>query len=168
MTWHRSIERRLSLCLIALLILPAEALASTSLKMASQTSSAGQQLGRDSDRADASSSQAASAPTATPQQPVPPVSQQPMPDAPQPKATPSVASNQAAQTPAQSTAPLGTAAAPDTHIDGVAASTPSGAAIAPAKQRRVAKFSIRTALIVGAVVAVGIVVGASAASPSHP
>jgi hypothetical protein len=70
--------------------------------------------------------------------------------------------------PPQASNPLGTAAAPDTHIDGVAASTLSGAAIAPAKQKRVWRFSIRTALVVGAIVAVGIVVGATAATSSRP
>lgn len=72
--------------------------------------------------------------------------------------------SQSAQTPT----PVGTAAAPDTHVDGIAASTPSGAAIAPAKQRRVRKFTIRTALVVGAVVAVGIVSAVSLASPARP
>jgi hypothetical protein len=64
-------------------------------------------------------------------------------------------------------APIGTAAAPDTTPRGVSASTPAGAAIAPAKQKRVSRISIRTALVIGAVVAVGIVAGASLASPSR-
>ena len=68
----------------------------------------------------------------------------------------------------QAPTPVGTAAAPDTHVDGIAASTPSGAAIAPAKQRRVRKFTIRTALVVGAIVAVGIVSAVSLASPARP
>lgn len=71
------------------------------------------------------------------------------------------------QTP-QAATPIGTAAAPDTHVDGIAASTPSGAAIAPGKQRRVRKFTIRTALVVGAIVAVGIVSAVSLASPARP
>lgn len=62
--------------------------------------------------------------------------------------------------------PLGTAAAPELRPDGVPASTASGAAIAPIKQKRVRRFSVATALAIGAVVAVGVVVGLSAASPS--
>jgi len=64
--------------------------------------------------------------------------------------------------------PLGTAAAPDTRPDGVPASAPSGAAIAPAKQKRVRKFSIRTALVVGALVAVGVVAGVTLATSARP
>lgn len=84
-------------------------------------------------------------------------------------AEPATANSPQQTSPPQSpTAPLGTAAAPDTRPDGIAASTPTGAAIAPGKQRRVRRFSVRTAILVGAVVAVGVVVGLSAASPSHP
>ena len=64
--------------------------------------------------------------------------------------------------------PVGTAAAPEVKSLGVPASRPAGAAIAPAKQRRIRSFTIRTALIIGAVVAVGAVAGASLASPSRP
>jgi hypothetical protein len=70
--------------------------------------------------------------------------------------------------PQQSRTPLGTAAAPLAQVDGVPASTPSGAAIAPGKQKRVRKFSIRTALVIGAVVAIGTVTGATLATSSHP
>lgn len=64
-------------------------------------------------------------------------------------------------------APIGTAAAPDEQPSGVAASRPSGAAIAPAKQKRIRTYAVRTALVVGAAVAIGVVVGASLASPAR-
>ncbi|HEX4065040.1 MAG TPA: hypothetical protein VHZ09_03375 [Acidobacteriaceae bacterium] len=64
--------------------------------------------------------------------------------------------------------PVGTAAAPYIGPGGVPASRPAGAAIAPAKQRRVRIYAIRIALLVGAAVAVGTVVGASEASSSRP
>jgi hypothetical protein len=63
-------------------------------------------------------------------------------------------------------APVGTAAAPYEKGIGVAASRPAGAVIAPAKQRRTRSFLIKVGLIVAAGVAVGTVVGLSAASPS--
>jgi hypothetical protein len=63
--------------------------------------------------------------------------------------------------------PVGTAAAPY-EKSGVPASRPAGAAIAPAKQRRIRSFAIRTALVVGAVVAIGVVTAASLSSPSRP
>lgn len=63
--------------------------------------------------------------------------------------------------------PAGTAVAPVITPEGAPASRPAGAAIAPMKQRRTRSFVIRTALIVGAAVAVGAVAGASLASPSH-
>ena len=65
-------------------------------------------------------------------------------------------------------APVGTAVAPYEKGMGIAASRPAGAVIAPAKQRRTRSFVIRVALIVGAAVAVGTVVGLSSASPSRP
>lgn len=150
---HRSLERRLSLCLNAILALPVGATASTFDQVVPQTSTTGQ-LVNPAEPASLAESGAGSI------QPAPAIS---------------IASIEQSQAPAQSPqapmpapTPLGAAAAPDTRIEGVAASTASGAAIAPAKQRRVRKFSIRTALIVGAVVAVGVVAGASLASPSHP
>ena len=64
--------------------------------------------------------------------------------------------------------PVGTAAAPFEKPVGVAAARPAGAAIAPAKQRRVRSFLIRTSVVIGAAVAVGTVIGLSEASPSKP
>jgi hypothetical protein len=75
-------------------------------------------------------------------------------------------SSQDAQQDAQK--PVGTAAGPSTRPVGVAGSRPSGAAIAPAKQRRVKAILIRVSLIVAGAAAVGAVVGLSEASPSKP
>ncbi len=66
------------------------------------------------------------------------------------------------------TAPVGTAVAPYEKGIGVAASRPAGAVIAPAKQRRTRSFLIKSALVLGAAVAIGSVVGLSNASPSRP
>jgi hypothetical protein len=61
---------------------------------------------------------------------------------------------------------VGTAAAPGKTM--IAASRPAGAAIAPAKQRRVRTILISVGVIVAAGVAVGTVAGLSHASSSHP
>jgi|HubBroStandDraft_6_1064221.scaffolds.fasta_scaffold61938_3 hypothetical protein len=74
-------------------------------------------------------------------------------------------SSQQPQEPAQ---PVGTAAAPYEKTMGIAASRPAGAAIAPAKQRRVRTILISVGVIVAAGVAVGSVAGLSHASSSHP
>jgi hypothetical protein len=149
MKWGCSLERRLSLCLVTLLILPVRGFASTSENGTPQAPAAAQQDGQNA------------APSAGNAAPVGQAQGSSTATAPAPQtATP--------QATDQNGTPAGTAAAPDTRPSGIAASTPSGAAIAPAKQRRVSKFSVRTALIVGAVVAVGIVAGLSLASPSRP
>jgi cytoskeletal protein RodZ len=64
--------------------------------------------------------------------------------------------------------PVGTAAAEPTHAAGVAASQPTGVAIAPAKQRRTRTIIIRVGAIIGVGVAVGTVVGLTAATSSKP
>lgn len=64
--------------------------------------------------------------------------------------------------------PVGTAAAPEVKSTGVSGSRVSGAAIAPAKQRRVRIFMIRVAVVVAACVAVGTVVALSHATPGQP
>ncbi|HWF67040.1 MAG TPA: hypothetical protein VN670_07035 [Acidobacteriaceae bacterium] len=66
------------------------------------------------------------------------------------------------------TAPVGTAAAPYEKPLGTPASRPAGAVIAPAKQKRTRSILIRVAVVVGAAVAIGTVVGLSKASPSRP
>lgn len=93
---------------------------------------------------------------------------------PQPAATQPAPGGQQAQqsTPANQPnapqQPVGTAAAPYVRPEGVPASRPAGAAIAPAKQKRVRIYAIRIALLVGAAVAIGTVVAASEGSPARP
>lgn len=64
--------------------------------------------------------------------------------------------------------PVGTAAAPYERTMGIAASRPAGAAIAPAKQRRVRTILISLGVIAGAGIAVGSVAALSHGSPSRP
>jgi hypothetical protein len=64
--------------------------------------------------------------------------------------------------------PVGTAAAPAVNGTGVSGSRVSGAAIAPAKQRRVRTILISVAVVVATGVAVGTVVALSHATPSQP
>lgn len=76
--------------------------------------------------------------------------------------------NSANQTQTQTQKPVGTAAAEAPSTSGVAASQPAGVAIAPAKQRRARTIIIRTGAIIGAAVAVGVVVGLTAATGPKP
>jgi hypothetical protein len=62
--------------------------------------------------------------------------------------------------------PLGTAVAPTGKASGATASSPAGAVIAPAKQRRARSIFIKVGVIAAAVVAVGTVAALSHASPS--
>ncbi len=64
--------------------------------------------------------------------------------------------------------PVGTAVGPYARPSGIAGSRPAGAAIAPAKQRRVKALLIRVGLIVAGAAAAGAVVGLSKQSPSRP
>jgi hypothetical protein len=128
---------------------------------------------------DASSSQAqqAASPTAEPQTVPGPPSGVQLPDSPgmvrslttadQAQSDPRV-SFTAQQDQSQPQQPVGTAAAGIAPVTGVAASKPAGAAIAPAKQRRVRTLLIEVGAIVGAGVAVGTVAALSSASPSRP
>lgn len=88
-----------------------------------------------------------------------------LPDAPEPQSQPQDKQQQA---PPSSQQPIGTAAAPLEKPTGVPGSRPSGAAIAPAKQRRVRTFVISIGIILAAGAAVGTVVGLSKASHSTP
>jgi hypothetical protein len=65
-------------------------------------------------------------------------------------------------------AAVGTAAAPAETNAGIAASRPAGAAIAPARQRRRHALLIKVGVVVGAAVALGVVVALSHGSPSVP
>ena len=64
--------------------------------------------------------------------------------------------------------PVGTAAAPYQPTVGIAGSRPAGAAIAPAKQRRVRTIVISLGVIAGAGIAIGSVAALSHGSPSRP
>jgi hypothetical protein len=64
--------------------------------------------------------------------------------------------------------PLGTAAAESLPTSGIAASRPAGAAVAPAKQRRVRSILIKVGVVVGAGVAIGTTMALSQGSPSKP
>lgn len=150
MTRHRSLQCKLLLSVIALLGSQRHAMASSNEGVSILESSMAQSIGQSAATSTPVGAHDGLSPVQAPGVNI--VSQQAAPVA------------QAPQAPT----PIGTAAAPDTHVDGIAASTPSGAAIAPAKQKRVRRFAIRTALVVGAVVAVGIVSAVSFASPGRP
>lgn len=77
-------------------------------------------------------------------------------------------SGQSSSSSSSSQQPVGTAVAPLIKPVGVAASRPAGAAIAPAKQRRIRVLAIRWGLIVGGAIALGTVAGATMASPRRP
>lgn len=64
--------------------------------------------------------------------------------------------------------PVGTAAAEGPRVTGVTAAQTAGAAIAPAKQRRVRTVVLKVGAILGAGAAIGTVVALSAATPSKP
>ena len=73
-----------------------------------------------------------------------------------------------AMPPAAPKEPLGAAAAETVPTVGVAASRPAGAALAPAKQRRVRTILIRMGAVVGAAAAVGVTMALTEGSPSKP
>ncbi|MGA8301683.1 MAG: hypothetical protein WCB53_08915 [Terriglobales bacterium] len=96
--------------------------------------------------------------------------QQPSPTQPSAQQTAQQETSQTAaeQPPAMPKEPLGTAAAETVPTMGIAGSRPAGAALAPAKQRRVRTILIRTGAIVGAAAAVGLTMALTEASPSKP
>jgi hypothetical protein len=168
------IEKYIACCLAILLALPCgEAFA----EPPQQASAAGQAQSASSTE---SSSQAAGTTAAkTGADSTPPEASLAManlPDAPTPANQQSTGQNGQAGT-SQATGdqqqngeqkPLGTAAAPYEKPEGVAASRPAGAVIAPAKQRRVRAIFISLGVVVGAGIAVGTVAALSHASPSRP
>ncbi|PYX34839.1 MAG: hypothetical protein DMG80_00625 [Acidobacteria bacterium] len=111
-----------------------------------------------------------------------PTASSPQSDSPQssePSPAPPSQSNQAgAQPPTQTQPqappkqaprePVGTAAAESIQTTGVAASRPAGAAVAPAKQRRMRSILIKVGALVGVGVAVGTTMALSKGSPSKP
>jgi len=64
--------------------------------------------------------------------------------------------------------PVGTAAAEAPNVNAITASQPAGVAIAPAKQHRVRTIILKTGAIIGAGVAIGAIVGLTAATPPKP
>lgn len=84
----------------------------------------------------------------------------------QPAGNPTANQPAANQPPTQR--PVGTAAAEAPSTSGIAASEPAGVAIAPAKQRRARTIIIKTGAIIGAAVAVGIVVALTEGTSSKP
>lgn len=81
--------------------------------------------------------------------------------------TPAQTRPQRANSQGETTQPSGTAVAPPVEVSGGAASKPAGVAIAPPKQRQIRSLLIKLGFLAGAGVAIGTVVGLSAASPSH-
>lgn len=92
------------------------------------------------------------------------------PAQPQQQSQPSPQTEPQGQTPEppKTQQPVGTAAAPLEKPTGVAGSRPAGAAIAPAKQRRVRAIVISLGLILAGAGAIGAVAGMSKASHSQP
>jgi hypothetical protein len=154
------VERQIALCLATLLVAPigaAQTIASQTAGEVPKNSVAAKTVVESAAKGQEETIAAASVPdgsgvlaTQTPDQnQSPPPTPQTKPEKPTP-------------------APVGTAAAPYEKPEGVPASRPSGAAIAPAKQRRTRSFAIRIALLAGAGVAIGVVAAATLGSPSRP
>ncbi len=89
-----------------------------------------------------------------------------LPQAPEPAPSSGQGAPQQGQGAAQ--APVGTAAAPYGQPVGVAGTRPAGAAIAPARQRRVHALVIKMSIILAAAAATGTVIALSQASPGRP
>lgn len=93
-----------------------------------------------------------------------------LPSAPVPQSSsqPQAQNQQSQQPQAPGQPPVGTAAAPYEKPTGVPGSRPAGAAIAPAKQRRVRAIVISLGLVLAGAGAIGAVAGMSKASHSQP
>jgi hypothetical protein len=92
--------------------------------------------------------------------------EQPAQSTPSDSSTSGSQAGQGSQPPPQP--PVGTAAAGVVPANGIAASQPSGVAIAPAKQHRVRTIVVRTGAILAACVAVGSVVALTEGTSSRP
>jgi hypothetical protein len=90
-----------------------------------------------------------------------------LPDNPGHNSPSAPANTPAQQQPPLATQPSGTAAAPSAEVSGGAASKPAGVALAPPKQRQIRSLLIKLGFLAGAGVALGTVIGLSAASPGH-
>lgn len=96
-------------------------------------------------------------------------SQEPAPAAaPRQSTTPQADSQKSNKPEERLQRPVGTAAAEAPKVSGITAAQPAGAAIAPAKQRRIRTIVLKVGAIVGAGAAIGAVVALSAATPSKP
>jgi hypothetical protein len=104
----------------------------------------------------------------TPVEQTPAVEPDQLPAAPEPQLAQRAQIAQQEQQSSPPQQPVGTAAAPYEKPVGVPGSRPAGAAIAPAKQRRVRAIAIKVGLIAAGAAAVGTVVGLSMASHSQP
>ena len=91
-----------------------------------------------------------------------------LPSAPVPQSSSQPQNQQSQQPQAPQQPPVGTAAAPYEKPTGVPGSRPAGAAIAPAKQRRVRAIVISLGLVLAGAGAIGAVAGMSKASHSQP
>jgi hypothetical protein len=151
---HNCLNRQIATSLVLLLAMQASQAVAQNPQQQGQ-SSTGEQAPAAGARADARLGG-----SALPENPAP----QQQPPAPAQSAQP--ATTQSSQPADQK--PVGTAAAPFEPTLGVAASRPAGAAIAPAKQKRVRTILISLGVVMAAGVAVGTVVGLSKASPSRP
>ena len=97
-----------------------------------------------------------------------PVPQTPLSQAQQQQSQQQSQQSQEPNAPQPQQPPVGTAAAPYEKPTGVPGSRPAGAAIAPAKQRRVRAIVISLGLILAGAGAIGAVAGMSKASHSQP
>jgi hypothetical protein len=91
-----------------------------------------------------------------------------LPSAPEPQSPAQPQQQAPQQPPALPQQPVGTAAAPAEKPTGISGSRPSGAAIAPAKQKRVRAFVIAISIALAGAAAIGATVGLSKASHSTP
>lgn len=99
---------------------------------------------------------------------VQPAEELPSAPVPQSSSQPQPQNQQSQQPQAPQQPPVGTAAAPYEKPTGVPGSRPAGAAIAPAKQRRVRAIVISLGLVLAGAGAIGAVAGMSKASHSQP
>jgi hypothetical protein len=167
-------ERRIGGCLVLILAAPTAKAAATPLQAAAPA--AQEQSAPLSATPDIEAGSGNGKPTVDSAQPT-----ATLPDAPEVAQSPSAGSNEqngsSQPRPGQqqfdqqqngAAPPVGTAVAPSEAATGVAASKPAGAAIAPAKQRRVRIFLISLGVVAAACVAIGTVAGLSRTSPSQP